>query len=44
MREYEAIFASPLGPEQIQAIATLFELSCSAEREDAMATVDAAAA
>jgi hypothetical protein len=31
-KEYEAIFASPLGPEQIQAIAMPFGLSCSTER------------
>jgi hypothetical protein len=42
LKEYEAIFASPLGPEQIQAIATLFGLSCNSERA-AVEDVDATA-
>jgi hypothetical protein len=29
LKEYAAIFASPLGPEQIEAIATLFGLTCA---------------
>jgi hypothetical protein len=29
LKEYEAIFATPLGPEQVQAIAALFGLNCS---------------
>jgi hypothetical protein len=28
LKEYEAIFASPLGPEQIEAISSLFGLRC----------------
>jgi hypothetical protein len=29
LKEYEAIFASPLGPEQIEAISSLFGLRCA---------------
>jgi hypothetical protein len=29
LKEYEAIFATPLGPEQVQAMAALFGLNCS---------------
>jgi hypothetical protein len=29
LKEYEAIFATPLGPEQVQAIAVLFGINCS---------------
>jgi hypothetical protein len=39
LKEYAAIFASPLGAEQIEAIASLFDLSCAAVGD---AEVDAA--
>jgi hypothetical protein len=29
LKEYAAIFASPLGPEQIEAISSLFGLTCA---------------
>jgi hypothetical protein len=34
LKEYAAIFASPLGPEQVEAITTLFGLSCPVTREE----------
>jgi hypothetical protein len=34
--EYAAIFASPLGPEQVSAIASLFGLDCGAGEDSAM--------
>jgi hypothetical protein len=33
LQEYKAIFASPLGPEQLAAIAALFGLSASVDGE-----------
>jgi hypothetical protein len=39
--EYAAIFASPLGPEQVSAIASLFGLDCGAGEENVL--VEAAA-
>jgi hypothetical protein len=37
LQEYAAIFASPLGPEQVEAIASLFGLNCRAETDAAIA-------
>jgi hypothetical protein len=34
LKEYAAIFASPLGPEQIEAISTLFGLTCVRGADD----------
>jgi hypothetical protein len=42
LQEYVAIFASPLGPEQVGAITALFGLSCPVLGEDAL-VVEAAA-
>jgi hypothetical protein len=36
LKEYHTLFASPLGPEQIEAIASLFGLRCSDGVGDAM--------
>ena len=36
LEEYAAIFASPLGPEQVEAIAALFGLSCPSVPEEAL--------
>jgi hypothetical protein len=36
LQEYAAIFASPLGPEQVEAIASLFGLNCRAEADAAI--------
>jgi hypothetical protein len=36
LQEYAAIFASPLGPEQVEAIASLFGLTCRADAAEAM--------
>jgi hypothetical protein len=40
MKEYADIFASPLGPEQIASIATLFGLRCVLPTEGENANVD----
>jgi hypothetical protein len=37
LQEYAAIFASPLGLEQVEAIASLFGLSCRAEADATIA-------
>lgn len=42
LQEYAAIFASPLGPEQVAALTALFGLDCPAVGEDALAAVVAA--
>jgi hypothetical protein len=42
LKEYTVIFVSPLGSEQISAIAALFGLTCTADSEDLL--VDASAA
>jgi hypothetical protein len=42
LQEYKAIFASPLGPEQLAAIAALFGLSASAQGEPDLVEVAAA--
>jgi hypothetical protein len=44
MKEYADIFASPLGPQQIAAIATLFGLSCAPATDSEDANVDDAVA
>jgi hypothetical protein len=41
-QEYKAIFASPLGPEQLAAIAALFGLSASVQGEPNLVEVAAA--
>jgi hypothetical protein len=41
LKEYTSIFTSPLGPEQITAIASLFGLMCATDSEDRL--VDATA-
>lgn len=35
LEEYAAIFSSPLGPEQMEAITTLFGMSCPLAADDA---------
>jgi hypothetical protein len=41
LKEYATIFASPLGPEQVAALAALFGLDCPAAGEAELANVDA---
>jgi hypothetical protein len=40
LSEYAAIFASPLGPEQVAALASLFGLTCPTVGEAALTEVD----
>jgi hypothetical protein len=44
LREYKEIFATPLEPEHVQAIATLFGISCAPEQAPAAVDADAAEA
>jgi hypothetical protein len=44
LREYEEIFATPLEPEHVQAIATLFGISCAPEQAPVAVDADAAEA